>query len=104
MKTYKPADYGTVSPYLIVSDAHATIDFLKTVFGGVELRRFPNEAGKVSHAEVRVDDTVIMVADAASPDWPAVPGHAHVYVPDVDETYRKALAAGAMSVQAPVGA
>lgn len=104
MKTYKPNGYGAVSPYLIVSDANATIEFLKTVFGGVELRRFPNEqnAGKVNHAEVRVDDTVIMIADAAPPAWPAVPGHAYVYVPDVDETYRKALATGATSVQEPV--
>lgn len=104
MKTYKPNGYGAVSPYLIVSDAHATIEFLKTVFGGVELRRFLNEqdAGKVNHAEVRVDDTVIMIADAAPPAWPAVSGHAYVYVPDVDETYRKALAAGATSVQEPV--
>ena len=102
MKTYKPVSYGTVSPYLIVSDANATIEFLKDVFGGVELRRTPNESGKVNHAEVRVDDTVIMIADAAPPAWPAVPGHAYVYVPDVDETYRKALAAGATSVQEPV--
>ena len=102
MKTYKPVNYGTVSPYLIVGDANATIEFLKDVFGGVELRRFPNESGKVNHAEVRVDDTVIMIADAAPPAWPAVPGLAFVYVPDVDETYRKALAAGATSVQEPV--
>lgn len=42
-----------------------------------------------------------MLADAA-PQWPAVPAHVHVYVPDVDATYSQALAAGASSVQAPV--
>jgi PhnB protein len=39
---YKPDDYSTVSPYLIVDGADATIDFLKRVFAAVELRRFPN--------------------------------------------------------------
>ncbi len=42
-----------------------------------------------------------MVADSA-PSWPPVPSHVHVYVPDVDSTYTKALAAGAESVQEPV--
>ena len=52
------------------------------------------------HAEVRVDDTVVMLADS-TPNWPAIPAHVHVYVPDVDATYRRALAAGATSVQEP---
>jgi hypothetical protein len=58
---YKPANYSTVSPYLIVNGADATIDFLKRVFGAIELRRFPDESGKLMHAEVRIDDTVIIV-------------------------------------------
>jgi PhnB protein len=71
------------------------------VFGAGELRRLPNDAGKVMHAEVRLDDTVVMIADGAE-GWPPVPSYVHVYVPDVDETYQRALAAGATSVQAPV--
>ncbi|MGE3179611.1 MAG: VOC family protein, partial [Vicinamibacterales bacterium] len=94
--------YSTVSPYLIVNGAGATIDFLKAVFDAVELRRFPDESGRIRHAEVRLDDTVIMLADPVPPQWPAMPSNVHVYVKDVDETYRKALAAGAESVQAPV--
>jgi uncharacterized glyoxalase superfamily protein PhnB len=52
------------------------------------------------HAEVRIDDTVVMIADAAE-SWPPVPSHVHVYVADVDTTYRRALEAGATSVQEP---
>lgn len=60
---YKPNGYNTVSPYLIVNGASGTIEFLKRVFGAVELRRFLDDAGKVMHAEVRLDDTVVMIAD-----------------------------------------
>jgi uncharacterized glyoxalase superfamily protein PhnB len=98
---HKPSDYTTVSPYLIVAGASATIDFLGRVFGAVELRRFPDAEGKLLHAEVRIDDTVLMVADGG-PGWPPIPSFVHVYVPDVDATYQRALDAGAESVQAPV--
>jgi PhnB protein len=99
--THKPAGYTTVSPYLIVDGAAGTIDFLARVFGAVELRRFPADDGKVMHAEVRIDDTVVMLADGAE-GWPPLASHVHVYVADVDDTYRRALAAGAESVQEPV--
>ena len=53
------------------------------------------------HAEVRIGDSVVMIADSAE-GWPAVPSHVHVYVPDVAATYRLALDAGAASVQEPL--
>lgn len=99
--SHKPKDYSTVSPYLIVNGASGSIDFLKNVFGAVELRRFPYRAGKIMHAEVRIDDTVVMIADG-SEDWLPVPSHVHIYVADVDATYKRALEAGAASVQEPV--
>lgn len=99
--SYKPDGYTSVAPYLIVDGAAATIDFLTAAFDAVELRRFPSPDGKVMHAEVRIGDTVVMIADSA-PAWPAVPSHVHVYVADVDATYRRALEAGATSVQEPV--
>jgi len=99
--SHKPEGYSTVSPYLIVDGASETIDFVVRVFDGVALRRFADESGKLVHAEVRIDDTVVMVADAVQ-GWPPVPSHVHVYVADVDATYRRALEAGASSVQEPV--
>lgn len=98
---YKPENYSTVSPYLVVNGADATIDFLVNVFDAVELRRFPKADSKLMHAEVRLDDTVIMMADATD-EWPALPAYVHIYVPDVDATFKKAVAAGATPVQEPV--
>ena len=101
MPKFKPENYSTVSPYLIVSDAAGTIKFLEEVFGAAVLRRFPDAEGRLMHAEVRVGDTVVMLADSA-PQWPPVPSYVHVYVADVDATYSRALHAGASSVQEPV--
>jgi PhnB protein len=98
---YKPQGYSTVSPYLIVDGASDTIDFLQSVFDAIALRRMPSDAGRIMHAEVRIDDTIVMLADSAQA-WPPVPSHVHVYVPNVDVTYRRALEAGATSVQEPV--
>jgi len=100
-QAYKPDNYNTVSPYLIVADAGRTIEFLKNVFGAIELRRFPDAAGKIMHAEVRIDDTVVMLADGAE-GWPPIPSYVHIYVNDVDTIYKRALEAGAVSVQEPV--
>lgn len=102
-KHYKPETYPSVSPYLVVADAAATIKFLTTVFGAKEIRRFPGTEGRgIMHAEVRLDDSVIMLGDAVPGQWPATPCHVHVYVPDVDATYRKGLEAGATALQEPV--
>jgi PhnB protein len=101
--SYKPAGYNSVSPYLIVEGADATIKFLKDAFDAVELRRFPapDGSGGVMHAEVRIDDTVVMLADRPG-EWPTVPAHVHVYVADVDASYQRALDCGAIAVQEPV--
>ena len=98
---FKPESYNSVSPYLIVSGAQATIDFLVTVFDAEPLRAYPSQNGKLGHGEVRIDDTVVMFCDAID-GWPAVPAHVHIYVADVDSTYARALKAGATPVQEPV--
>lgn len=99
--SYKPNRYNSVSPYLIVKGASDSIAFLKRVFGAVELRRFTDSAGRIMHAEVRIDDTVVMIAEGVE-GWPPVPAHVHVYVAEVDAIYQRALEAGAVPVQAPV--
>jgi len=98
--TYKPEGYTSAAPYLIVRDAGGTIAFLKRVFDADELRRFDGPDRRVMHAEVRIDDTVVMMGEAAD-GWPAQPAHVHVYVPDVAAAYRRAMDAGAESVQEP---
>lgn len=98
--TYKPEQYTSVSPYLIVDGAEQTMQFLETVFDAQRLRFHPGQAGKVGHGEVRIDDTVIMLCDAVD-GFPAVAAHVHVYVQDVDATYARAIAAGAEPIQAP---
>ncbi|HSJ98335.1 MAG TPA: VOC family protein [Myxococcota bacterium] len=101
MRAHKPQGYNSVSPYLVVDGVDRTIRFLVEALDAVELRRFPGPDGRVMHAEVRIDDTVVMLGDGG-PGWPPSPAHVHVYVPDVDAAYRRALAAGATSVQEPV--
>lgn len=100
MTTYKPQGYSSVSPYLVVGNASRTIEFLINSFDGTELRRFSAESGQLVHAEVRVDDTVIMLADSTESKSPA-PAQVHLYVPDVDATYQRALKAGAISIKEP---
>ncbi|MEM7537274.1 MAG: VOC family protein [Chloroflexota bacterium] len=100
-KTFKPEGYPSISPYLIVNDADKTIQFLIATFGATEIRRFSNEDGSINHAEVRLDDGVLMLADKG-PGWPDRPANVHIYVEDVDAVYQRALANGGESVQEPV--
>ncbi len=98
---YKPVNYNTVSPYLIVDGAAQTIEFLVKVFGAVQVRQVQGANGKLIHAEIRIDDTVLMLTDGGE-GWPPVPSHVHIYAADVDAVYKRALEAGAISVQEPV--
>ena len=98
---YKPEQYTSVAPYLVVDGAQATVDFLRAVFNAEPLRMIPGDDGKLRHGEVRIDDTVVMLADALE-GWPAVASHVHVYVADVDAVFARALAHGATAVQEPV--
>jgi len=100
MANYKPAGHSTVSPYLVLDGAAATVDFLVEVFAAEVLVRLEGD-GRIHHAEVKIEDSVIMLADAP-PGMGPVTGNLHVYVPDVDATYAKALAAGATSIQEPM--
>ncbi|HYO49908.1 MAG TPA: VOC family protein [Chloroflexia bacterium] len=97
---YKPEGYSSVAPYIMAEGAQRVIDFLKQTFDAEETRRYDNPDGSIMHAEVRIDDTVVMLAVGGS-QFPAFPVWLHVYVPDVDATYKRALEAGGVSVQEP---
>jgi len=98
--TFKPGGYNSASPYLVVEGAARLIEFLKEAFHAKQLRRFDNPDGSVMHAEVRIDDTVIMIG-YAGPEWPSFNSWMHFYVNDVDASYQRALKAGGVSVQEP---
>src|SRR5690606_13183850 len=70
------------------------------IFGARELRKYDSPGGKILHAEVQIDDSVLMLADS-NEQYPPNNSILHVYVPDVDETYRKALEAGCEAAEAP---
>ncbi len=98
---YKPEGYASVSAYIMVDGAQRLIDFLAATFDAKVTRRSDNPEGSLMHGEVQIDDTIVMLADGGE-GFPAFPVWLHVYVPDVDATYQKALAAGGVSVQEPM--
>jgi PhnB protein len=97
-----PDGYHAVTPMLVVNDAARAIEFYKSAFGAVERMRMAGPGGKIAHAEMTVGDSVIMLADEF-PDWgdvgPTADGKSPVrmglYVEDVDEVAKRAVAAGA---------
>ncbi len=92
---YKPDGYTSAAPYLIVKDAEKTLQFMVSVFWATRLRVIPRPQGGIMHAEARIDDTVIMMGEM--PDGP--PAHIHVYRPDPEATFQRALDAGATEIQ-----
>jgi uncharacterized glyoxalase superfamily protein PhnB len=87
-----------VSPYLVVADAAKLIAFTRSVFDATELGRHVMPDGTIMHAEVRIGDSVVMMGQA--PGRNAAP-MVHVYVPDVDATHARAVAAGGTSTRPP---
>ena len=102
-----PAGYHSVTPYLMVRDGAKAIAFYKQAFGAEEVMRFEGPPGRIAHAEVKIGDSHVMLADE-QPDeghvGPQTLGGAGVslmlYVNDVDATFAKAVAAGATSKRA----
>jgi uncharacterized glyoxalase superfamily protein PhnB len=99
-KTFKPTGYNSVSPYFIVNGAQRLVDLLKNVFNATELRRYDMPDGTIMHAEVQIDDSVIMLGDS-SDKYPPIQNVIHVYVPNVDKTFEKAIEAGCEIIERP---
>ena len=103
-----PDSYPNVTPYLIVSGGAAAIDFYKRIFGAIEVMRLPGPGGRVGHAELRVGNSMIMLADenlqagvrAPQPDG-RPPVSFLIYVEQVDEVTARAEAAGAKILRPP---
>jgi len=88
-------------PYFLIDGASGFIEFLEKAFDAEVVLSVPDPSGKVMHAEVRIGDSVIEMGDAGG-RWTSRTPPLHVYVPDVDDVYRRALAAGATSMYAPM--
>lgn len=110
-----PAKYGTASPYLVVSPCAEAIQFYVQAFGAKVLSSMPGPGGLIMHAELKVGDSIIMMADQMPPPDPSLPdlrrspksiegkttGGVMLYVPNVDKAFARAIAAGATAVQPP---
>ena len=97
-----PDGYHHITPYLVIQGAAAAIDFYKKVFGATELFRMTQPDGRVGHAELKIGDSVFMLADEF-PEMQTVgpktlgntPVGLHLYVEDADATFNHALSLGA---------
>ncbi|MEP6921031.1 MAG: VOC family protein [bacterium] len=99
-----PDGYHSVTPYLIIKGAADAIEFYKKAFGATELLRMPHPDGKIGHAEIKIGDSPVMLAD----EFPEM-GHKSpttlggspvslmIYVDDVDAVFNRAIAEGASS-------
>lgn len=104
---YIPDGYHTATPYLIIKGAAKAMDFYKKAFGATELMRMQDSSGKVGHAEIRIGNSPIMLADEY-PDMgyksPQSLGGSPVsimlYVENVDKTVERAVAEGAKITKA----
>jgi PhnB protein len=103
-----PEGYHSVTPYLIISGAGEAIDYYKKAFGATELLRMPAPGGKIGHAEIKIGDSPIMLADEFSEmgykspkTLGGSPVSLMIYVADVDTVFDQAIATGG-KVQRPV--
>jgi PhnB protein len=101
-----PKGYHTVTPHLIVNDGAAALEFYKKAFGAVELFRMARPDGRIGHAEIKIGDSPVMLADE-HPEMGALspqsvggsPVSIYLYVADVDAMFNQAVAAGASVVR-----
>lgn len=100
MTEWKPAAYPSLSPYLICPEPEQLIDFLVAVFDARLERRFNHPDGALGHAELRIDDSVVMIGGGQS-EYLSAEVHLHLYVPDAQAVYDRAMAAGGTAVREP---
>lgn len=99
-KDFKPTGYNSVSPYFIVKGAQKFIDLMKEIFDAQEIRRYDRPDGTIMHAEIQLDDSIIMLGDS-SDAFPPVSMVMHVYVPNVDIIFNNAIKAGCEVIEQP---
>lgn len=95
-----PEGYHTVTPYLIVEDGDAMIDFVERAFGATLVGRSDTPEGRLMHADVVIGDSHLMLGEA-NEEWEPRRSLIHLYVPDVDAVFARAVEAGAKSIRDP---
>ena len=96
----KSPEYQTLTPYFTVEDADVLIAFLSDAFGGTVIKDDRDPNGRVQHARIRIEDTVIMLNESSA-TYTANTSQMHLYVPDLDSAYEAALGAGATTLMEP---
>ena len=96
-----PSQYNRLMPYLIVPNANQFIEFMKEVFGATVQHLTPRSEEIIMHGELRIGESVIMFADTTE-QFTSRPAGIFIYVESTDETYKKAIAAGATSIMEPM--
>lgn len=99
-QNYKPKGYNSVSPYFVVDGAKKLIDLLVKIFDAKELRKYTMPNGTILHAEIKIDDSVLMFGDS-SDQFPPNRLLTHIYVPDVDRVFQKAVDLGCVPLDKP---
>jgi PhnB protein len=95
-----PEGLRSVQPYLHLREAHKMIPFLETAFGAEAMGVHKSPEGIVHHATIRIGDATLEI-DEAHGEFQPMPCHLHVYVPDTDAAYARAMEAGSTSIDAP---
>jgi PhnB protein len=99
-----PQGYNSITPYLVIKGAAQAIEYYKNVFGATEVFRMDGPDGKVGHAELKIGDSRIMLADenlsmgqghSSASTIGTSPVSLYLYIPDVDSVVERAAAAGA---------
>lgn len=93
-----PEGFHTVTPYLMVPDADALVEFMGRAFGATEVFRARGAHGGL-HVEVRAGDSMVMIGGLK--DREPQPAVIFLYMDGVDDVYRRALEAGATSIEEP---
>jgi len=99
-KTVNPIPEGhhTVTPFLVLRDSGKFLDFAAKALGATVVARHDTPSGDVMHAEIRIGDSIIMIGGAQDK---VTNGMLHLYVPDTDASYHRAVQAGAKSLREP---
>lgn len=95
-----PEGYHRITPYLIIKNAHAFMQFMHTVFAATEILKVMRDEALIMHAELQIGDSVIMLADATE-QYQVQNAGIFIYVQDCDSTYQVALDNGAISIFPP---